>query len=195
MLSDGSDYQDSTKSEEVVHWLERTLPRLMRSLLDSEDLNIPLLQLPLAQLRLAQALYKDTEAGVPDVNAGDSMGRLSERLGVKLNALTPSADRLIQRGLAERFSDPTDRRVVRMRLTERGQEWVRERRTRRHAHLTRLWHLMDRSDQAHFVQAVKTLEAASKRLQEAPVDQKAGMLSIHAPSRVEEKLTQMIADV
>src|SRR5438045_2133061 len=94
----------SIESEEALAWLERVLPRTMRRIFESEDLDHPLLQLPLAQMRLAQALYG--ESGDPDAQAaGETMGHLSARLGVRQNALTQAADRLIQRGLAERISD------------------------------------------------------------------------------------------
>src|SRR5579871_4328363 len=42
--------------EDALAWIESVLPRTMRRLMDSENLDMPLLQLPLAQLRLAQAL-------------------------------------------------------------------------------------------------------------------------------------------
>lgn len=154
-------------SEEVVFWLERTLPRLMRRLVGAEDPDNPLLQLPLAQLRLAQALYFEDDAGQ---SAGETMGQLSEKLGVKHNALTQSADRLVHRGLAERFSDPTDRRLVRMRLTKIGQDWISERRARRRDHLNRLWSLMDESEQETFLQAVHTLDAACNRISQSNDD-------------------------
>src|SRR5581483_11344934 len=103
-------------TDEIVAWLESSLPRIMRRLMDSENLDMPLLQLPLAQMRLAQALYVDNESAEFSL-LGETMGRLSDRLGVRHNALTQAADRLVNHGLAERLSDPSDRRVVRLRLT------------------------------------------------------------------------------
>jgi DNA-binding MarR family transcriptional regulator len=144
----------------AVFWLEEVLPRMMRRLLDSNDLDMPLLQLPLAQLRLAQALY-DIPGG-PE--GGEAMGRLSERLGVRQNALTQAADRLIAHGLAERLSDAHDRRIVRLRLTQTGQDWVRARRARRRSHLEKLWNALPLEERDLFLQAVRTLEAATERL-------------------------------
>jgi DNA-binding MarR family transcriptional regulator len=144
-------------------WLESVLPRIMRRLMDSENLDMPLLQLPLAQMRLAQALYSDDET--EDLaSKGDIMGRLSERLGVRQNALTQAADRLVNHELAERLSDPTDRRVVRLRLTARGRDWVHERRERRRHHLSRLWEMLDSNERAEFLHAVNVLEAVAGRL-------------------------------
>ena len=158
---------DSIPSEmpeaDALDWLEQTLPRAMRRLMDSDDLDMPLLQLPLAQMRLAQALYNETE--FPGIRTqGETMGRLSERLGVRQNALTQAADRLINHGLAERLSDPNDRRVVRLRLSEKGREWVATRRARRRARLSDLWHTLTPNERHEFLQAVSVLETLGNRL-------------------------------
>ena len=92
------------------------------------------------------------------------MGRLSERLGVRQNALTQAADRLVKHGLAERLSDPCDRRIVRLRLTETGAAWVRERRARRHEHLGALWAELTDAERREFLHAVNVLQAVARRL-------------------------------
>jgi DNA-binding MarR family transcriptional regulator len=196
--SSGIPLEFSGASEEAVPWLERTLPHIMQRLMDSENLDMPLLQLPLAQLRLAHALYKeprpDSETGEIAQDAGDTMGQLSDRLGVRHNALTQVADRLINHGLAERIGDPTDRRIVRLRLTPQGREWVQARRQRRRAHLTALWAQLDPEDRARFVLAVRTLEEIGRQLEpERPAPQVATQL---LPAQtVEETLTRFIAGI
>ncbi len=155
---------------DTVLWLEQTLPRVLRRLVDSEDLDIPYFQLPLAQMRLAHALYRhtdDRDATPATAFESDTMGHLSERLGVRQNALTQAADRLVGRGLAERFSDPHDRRIVRLRLTSIGHAWVEERHARRRASLARLWECLNQDEQQSFLQAIRTLEAAGERLRAA----------------------------
>lgn len=158
---------DTTKPEmleaDALDWLEQTLPRAMRRLMDSDDLDMPLLQLPLAQMRLAQALYNETE--FPGIRTeGETMGRLSERLGVRQNALTQAADRLINHELAERLSDINDRRIVRLRLSEKGREWVSARRARRRARLSDLWGVLNSAERREFLQSVSVLEALGNRL-------------------------------
>ncbi len=152
--------------QELV-WLERTLTGIMRRLMDTENLDMPLLQLPLAQMRLAQSLYRETE-NPGEANLGETMGRLSERLNVRQNALTQAADRLVNHGLAERLSDPSDRRIVRLRLTEKGSEWVRTRRSRRRARYEHLWELLAPQERREFLQAVRVLEEAGNRLSAHP---------------------------
>jgi DNA-binding MarR family transcriptional regulator len=131
--------------------------------MDADNLDMPLLQLPLAQMRLAYALYAEpveNETG----NCGETMGKLSERLGVRQNALTQAADRLVKHGLAERLSDRSDRRIVRLRLTETGSAWVRDRRERRHEHLGALWAELNDSERQEFLHAVHVLQAVAERL-------------------------------
>ena len=50
------------------------------------------------------------------------MGNLAEALGIAVSAATTVVDRLVERGLVGRLSDPTDRRVVICELTDHGRE-------------------------------------------------------------------------
>ena len=154
-------------SEAVLVWLETSLPQIMRRLMDAENLELPLFQLPLAQMRLAYGLFP--EADQPELlTTGETMGRLSDRLGVRQNALTQAADRLVRHGLAERLSDPNDRRIVRLRLTATGAEWVRERRERRRRRLGALWAELDETERGEFLHAVNVLQAIGERIDARP---------------------------
>jgi DNA-binding MarR family transcriptional regulator len=55
---------------------------------------------------------------------GERSARLAEKLAVARPTLTATADSLVGTGLACREAEPGDRRVVRLRLTEAGQEAV-----------------------------------------------------------------------
>ncbi len=60
--------------------------------------------------------------------AGDrqpTMSRLSERLMIPQATATRLVDRLVRQGLAQRVADPEDRRVVRVTLTEQGNDFHR----------------------------------------------------------------------
>jgi len=52
-----------------------------------------------------------------------TMGELARRLGVSQKGVTGLADRLEEHGYCEREADDRDRRVVRLRLTGKGQEF------------------------------------------------------------------------
>ena len=147
--------------DDTIRWLELTLPKTVRLLMDTDDLDMPIFMLPLAQMRLAQALYSDEQSSV---TAGETMGRLSEKLGVRQNALTQAADRLVNHLLAERTSDPADRRIVRLRLTQTGIEWVEQRRVRRAIRLRKVYSALSLKDRKYFVDAVRTLESAVEKV-------------------------------
>lgn len=51
-----------------------------------------------------------------------SMNELSEAMGLANSTMTRMVDQLVRKGLAHRKSDDEDRRIVRVRLTARGQE-------------------------------------------------------------------------
>lgn len=52
------------------------------------------------------------------------MGMISSHLGRALSATTTVVDRLVEKGLVDRVSDPNDRRVVICQLTARGHEAI-----------------------------------------------------------------------
>ena len=53
------------------------------------------------------------------------MGVIADRLGITLSAMTSIVDRLVEKNLVERGSDPHDRRVVLCKLTDQGREEMR----------------------------------------------------------------------
>lgn len=69
------------------------------------------LDLTMPQVKVLMILHKEGSAPV---------GKIAERLGVKMPNVTWILDRLVERGLVERETDPDDRRVVRSRLTDEG---------------------------------------------------------------------------
>ncbi len=45
--------------------------------------------------------------------------------------MTPIIDKLIQENLVERFTDPNDRRIIRVRVTEKGHEFCLKQRKKK----------------------------------------------------------------
>lgn len=74
-------------------------------------------QLTVSQLRLTHLIR---DRGTP------SLGELAEELGITGATMSGLIDRLSRRGLVERIADMTDRRVVRVRLTDEGNRLSRE---------------------------------------------------------------------
>lgn len=57
---------------------------------------------------------------------GLTSGELASRLGIDPSAVTRISDALVQQGLVRRKTDPSDRRMVRLVLTEAGRDlWSR----------------------------------------------------------------------
>jgi hypothetical protein len=88
----------------------------------------------------------------------------------------------VKHGLAERLSDPSDRRIVRLRLTETGSAWVRERRTRRHEHLGALWAELNETERQEFLHAVNVLQAVAERLNSRSLRDLEGNSLVDLPS-------------
>lgn len=55
-------------------------------------------------------------------NGSQRMGQLASSLGVAMSTATGIVDRLVEQGLLVRQEDPEDRRLVVVRLTDRGRE-------------------------------------------------------------------------
>jgi DNA-binding MarR family transcriptional regulator len=141
----------SEQYPEDIDYIEKALHRIMRRL-GKEDPSSPLMQLPLAQLRLANALF------CSDATLGESMGRLRDKLGAGQSALTQTADRLIAHELAERLNDPEDRRVVRIRLTDKGRFWLEELKELRRKRISEVLDYLDEDKRIQFINSVQVLD-------------------------------------
>lgn len=64
--------------------------------------------------------------GAIEAHACINMTNLSREVAVKSQQLTRLVEALVERGYVERVSDPTNRRVVLVRLTEFGSAFLRE---------------------------------------------------------------------
>jgi len=73
------------------------------------------LDLSMPQLKALMALH----AGAMRV------GNVAQILGLSANGMTSLLDHLEQRGLLERYSDPSDRRAVLVQITEAGEDLIR----------------------------------------------------------------------
>ena len=84
------------------------------------------------------------------------MGGIARHLGTSLSATTAIVDRLVDRGLVGRGSDPADRRVVTCELTRRGRAAVEQ-----FWRLDKNWLelVMSRLDEAELQAGVRVLES------------------------------------
>jgi DNA-binding MarR family transcriptional regulator len=70
-------------------------------------------------------LYYELGVILSETEGPMTMGELSQAVEVPLSTATRIVDSLVESDYAERLSDPTDRRVVRVGLTPKGQEMYR----------------------------------------------------------------------
>ena len=118
------------KQLDTIDDVERLLFDVVRPLY-ARDSDVPgLLDLPVAQLRALNVLGRGEMERTP------TMGELADALGVALSTATQLVERIEKRGLAAReHSDPDDRRVVRLALTDEGRRLLTERRRLRRERL------------------------------------------------------------
>ena len=97
--------------EQILQLSEKTF-REMVPLLSQEWLQ---LDLTMPQLKVASILF---------LNSPSRMSAIASYLGVSLATMTGIVDRLVERGIVLRQSQPGDRRVVLCSLSEKGQRLI-----------------------------------------------------------------------
>jgi DNA-binding MarR family transcriptional regulator len=91
---------------------------------------------------------------------------LASQLSVTPSTVTRTCDRLVRRGLAQRFQRTDDRRVAWIALTETGKHLIGEVMRQRRAEVTRLTRLVPLSSSAAVVAALDAFVAAAGELPE-----------------------------
>lgn len=107
---------EKRKAAAYAEVFDALLPELVRSARNLEYKRISRFSLTLPQF-FALAVLEEKPL---------MMKELAEELGLALGTVTGIIDRLHRGGLVERFRDERDRRVVRARLTEKGEEVMRQ---------------------------------------------------------------------
>ena len=91
------------------------------------------------------------------------MSRLADEMDVALPNATGIVSRLTDRGLVERGTDPTDRRIVRVGLSTAGRALLSEMETERLERLRRIVSTMGTQQQQRLLRSVSDLVAAVER--------------------------------
>jgi DNA-binding MarR family transcriptional regulator len=99
-------------SDLTVMEIAELLPEIMRRLGGGRSVPAGMREVTLPQARALRAIASSEAC---------TMGELAGSLRVTMGAATGLVDRLVQQGLVQREPDPSDRRVVRVRLTPAGQ--------------------------------------------------------------------------
>ncbi|MDP2727976.1 MAG: MarR family transcriptional regulator [Dehalococcoidia bacterium] len=115
------------------------------------------LDLTMSQLKVLFILFSDGPCRV---------GVFASILGVGLPTVTGILDRLVQQELVKREEDPTDRRVVISRLTEKGREIAERLHSLGRARITELLDLMSVGELRIVAQSLDIVHRASVKWQE-----------------------------
>lgn len=143
------DNEERTPSEEI--WaahkqLMHTLHRLHKPAWVESGITMP-------QLKLLWLLYH---------TGGSTIGFLAERLGVSAPTVTGVVDRLERHGLAKRQTDPSDRRVVQVVITEAGRRKLEELHELREDLMRRLFNRMEPQDREALLRGLLALHRAAQ---------------------------------
>ena len=92
-----------------------------------------------------------------------TMGDLCARLHLASSTVTDLIDRMERAGLAQRFRDETDRRVVRLRATKRGLEVIEEVLRTRAAYLGEILGRLPEEGRRHIASALRLLHGEMTR--------------------------------
>jgi len=88
---------------------------------------------------------------------GSTMTELSSMVRVKRPWMSVIVDSLIEKRLVERTADPDDRRIVRVRLTEKGAQVQKKIISRRIRELAGIFHTLAKEDQQELASALQTV--------------------------------------
>ncbi len=100
---------------EIVENILRLADRLFRKLLPTVPRELIEIDVTMPQLKILFILF---------INGATRMSALAADLGVTMATASGLADRLVERGMVARESEPADRRVVLCRLSEEGHKVV-----------------------------------------------------------------------
>lgn len=96
---------------------------------------------------------------------GSSVSGLGEHLGVTSAAASQMLEHLVQQGLISRIEDPSDRRVKKLTITEKGQETLRESVQARAVWLEKLANSLTESEKEQVCPALTILVSKVKQLE------------------------------
>lgn len=92
------------------------IPKIMNTLLHSEEIKSKDIDVSLAKIKTLSALLEGDNC---------TMKELKDRLNLAFSTTTENVDRLVREKMVLRINDPNDRRVVRVKLTKKGERLIR----------------------------------------------------------------------
>jgi DNA-binding MarR family transcriptional regulator len=140
-------------SDTLIHDIQAAMADLMRQQRPGIPHEVMQLDMPISQMKTLFVLWR---AGTPQ-----TMGQLAQSLDVSLGNVTGLIDGLVQRGLARREEDPSDRRQKLARLTPTAETRLLRMEQGRSLLIQRLLRRMEVDDLRALRQGVIALAAAA----------------------------------
>jgi len=84
-----------------------------------------------------------------------TMGELSKNAQVTMPSMTEMIDKLAQKGMAERYRDDRDRRVVKVRLTDKGKQLRKEFMQKRLQDMKEVFGKLSRNEQEDLIASLR----------------------------------------
>jgi MarR family transcriptional regulator, organic hydroperoxide resistance regulator len=92
-----------------------------------------------------------------------TMSEIANTLGVSLSAITGIIDRMVKHGLVKRLRDDSDRRLVRVQLTEKGVGLVVQANTHRHNDLYAILGRLNEEDRLTLLNIIQKIVDAAQQ--------------------------------
>ena len=86
-----------------------------------------------------------------------SMGELCKMANIKMPSMTEAVDRFEKEGILDRIRDDEDRRVVKVKMTEKGKKMHKEVLKRRANELTKIFGVLTTKDRTKLVDSLKNV--------------------------------------
>ncbi len=109
----------------------------------------------MSQLKALSAFNEDREY---------TMGELSRKVMVKMPSMTEMVDRLESEDIVVRLRDTVDRRVVKVRLTEKGKKVYREFVEKRRKEMAAMLDKLSEKDQIKLVKSLENVSSVIKKI-------------------------------
>jgi DNA-binding MarR family transcriptional regulator len=168
----------SNNQAEMMQALRLSFLQVLEDLIFKADVGSPLLELPILQVKCLRFVSR---------SEGSPMGEIARQMEIELPGLSRVVDRLEKRGYIERTPDPTNRRIVRLNLTEQGRSMMQAVEKIRQAHFFACLKSLDVADMEEIMHSLKRLAASVEQSLQA---HKSGQL--HDPLS-EDPIVHLIA--
>lgn len=146
----------SASRDELLHQLHESTEIIATAALPSSILPLLNLDLTAQQVKVLTILVT--------ADNGSTGQRLAKEFGVSMASMSGMLDRLVSRGAAERFPDPHDQRVRRIKATPLGREVVRQLVADRPELADEITALLSTSDLAALAQGMSAVAQAMQAL-------------------------------